>query len=610
MPDASSDADGDTLRSYRMGEAVVTGTNRSTGRDLLPYTVSTVSAAQLEATGQTQVLSALSGRVPGLFVSERNILGFGLSNGGAGGVKIRGVGGQPTNAVLMMVDGQPQFAGIYSHHVADFYDAEYVERVEVLRGPGSVLYGSNAMGGVINVITKDAGHRNGAHTTLSARYGSYNTLRTAATNAFRHDRFASLVSLSYDRTDGIRKNFDFNQKKVYAKAGYDFSNTWKAVADYSLLNFIGNDPIFPKLSRPDATDIYHQNITRGEASLALHNRYAATDGCVRVYYSYGNHYIDDPNHFHSLDDRFGVLAYQNFSPWKACATTLGLDFDTYTGRIPMSGGHVLGDGSTAAQMQTMSRKNVTEYSPYIALSQNLAGGRLVLNAGLRVACSNRFGVRPVPQGGFVLRPAASWMLKASVAEGYRNPSFREMYLYRMANPELKPERMTNYEVTVGKRLAQRYNLEATLYYSRGGNLIQTVENKNVNTGSFVHKGFEISADGRVGDGLTLRASYSYLHSSLDRLTAAPKNQYYIGAGWQILPCLTLDAELRGTGSLYVADDVARQDYALMDAKITYRPTRLLELSLTLDNLTNARYEVNRGYEMPGFTAAGGIRLHF
>lgn len=56
----------------------------------------------------------------------------------------------------MMVDGQPQFAGIYSHHIADFYDKEYVERVEVLRGPGSVLYGSNAMAGAINVITRTA----------------------------------------------------------------------------------------------------------------------------------------------------------------------------------------------------------------------------------------------------------------------------------------------------------------------------------------------------------------------------------------------------------------------------------------------------------------------
>ena len=164
---ASVYADND--RRY-IDEVVVTGSNNAVGRDLLPYMVTTVPASQREATGKGQLLSALSGMVPGLFVTERNIFGFGVSNGGAGAIKIRGVGGTPTNAVLMMVDGQPQFAGIYSHHVADIYETEYVDRVEVLRGPGSVLYGSNAMGGVINVITKNC-DTSGNYSTKKFKYG-------------------------------------------------------------------------------------------------------------------------------------------------------------------------------------------------------------------------------------------------------------------------------------------------------------------------------------------------------------------------------------------------------------------------------------------------------
>lgn len=114
----------DSTRTHHIGEVVVTGSNNATGRNLLPYTVTTVGSPQLEATGQSQLLSAISVQVPSLFVSERNIFGFGVSSGGSGGIKIRGVGGSPTNSVLMMVDGQPQFAGIYSHHVADFYGTE------------------------------------------------------------------------------------------------------------------------------------------------------------------------------------------------------------------------------------------------------------------------------------------------------------------------------------------------------------------------------------------------------------------------------------------------------------------------------------------------------
>lgn len=595
----------DTTRTHRIVEVVVTGSNHATGRNLLPYAVSTISSTQIEATGKTQLLSALSGQVPSLFISQRNIFGFGVSNGGSGGIKIRGVGGNPTNAVLMMVDGQPQFAGIYSHHVADFYETEYVDRVEVLRGPASVLYGSNAMGGVINVITKNAG-KEGVHTTLTSQYGSYNTWQTSLTNTIRFGKFSSLVSLGYDRTDGVEDNFDFKQGSLYAKLSYDFSDAWKIQADYSLMNFIGNDPVYPRLEDPETTDIYHQNVTRGEASLSLHNYHGSSSGSIRIYYSYGNHYIDDPNHFHSLDDRFGILAYQNFRPWKNAAATIGFDFDTYTGSIPISGGKAHTEGSKT----TISGKNITEYSPYLTLSQGFFNGALTLNAGLRMANSDRFGTQWVPQGGFVIHPAESWLLKASVAKGYRNPSFREMYLYAPANPDLEPENMMNYEVTLGKTFSRYLGIDVTGYYSKGDNLIQTLNKKNVNTGSFINKGIEVTANSRPLDKLALRATYSYLHTSLDNLTAAPKNQYFLGLSWQALSKFHIDAELRGASGLYVSDDEEHQNYALLTLKLSYKVVRALEIFATLDNITNTRYTIIRGYEMPGFTGMGGFKCHF
>lgn len=220
VPISAAEQTADSIMS--LDEVVVTGPNSHTEKRLLPYSVSVVGQERLESTGQTQVLSAISGMVPSLFVSERSIFGFGVSNGGAGHIKLRGVGGDRASAVLMMVDGQPQFAGIYSHHIADFYDKEYVERVEVLRGPGSVLYGSNAMAGAINVITKNP-HERGVRTTVSSQYGSYNTWLSSVTNTTRFGRFSSLVSASYNRTDGNVEDFDFNQADGYVKIGYDFS---------------------------------------------------------------------------------------------------------------------------------------------------------------------------------------------------------------------------------------------------------------------------------------------------------------------------------------------------------------------------------------------------
>ena len=602
---ASATEVNDTTKVYRMNEVVVTGSNQSMRKDLIPYTVSVVNELELQSATQPQLLSIISGQVPSLFVSERNIFGFGVSSGGAGAIKIRGVGGSPTNAVLMMVDGQPQFAGIYSHHIADFYGTDYVEKVEVLRGPGSVLYGSNAMGGVINVITKQA-KKDGVHTTLSTQYGSYNTWRSSLTNTIRKGKFSSVVALNYDRTDGVEDGFDFKQKSGYIKLGYDFNERWTLNADYMLMNFIGDDPVYPKLSKPESTDVYHQNIIRGEASMMLTNRGEKTNGSTRVYYSYGNHFIDDPTPFHSKDDRFGVLAYQNFAPWQGASATLGFDFDTYSGQIPMSGGKEHTEGS----MMTIGHKSITEYSPYLTFAQSLFDGVLTLNGGLRMANSDCFDTQWIPQGGVVVRPGYGWLMKASLAKGYRNPSFRELYLYKPANPDLDPETMMNYEVTIGKTFSRYFHIDVTGYYSHGDNLIQTVNMKNVNTGAFTNKGVEVSAESHPTDKLNLRATYSYLHTSLDNLTAAPKNQYFLGIGWQALPALRLDAELKGVGSLYVSDDVEHQSYTLLNLKAAYKVLPALELFASLNNLTDADYTINKGYQMPGFNAMGGVKFHF
>lgn len=588
-----------------LGELVVTGTNSEVPQKLLPYTVSVVNSRQLEATGQTQVLSAISGMVPSLFVSQRGIFGFGVSNGGSGHIKLRGVGGDRASAVLMMVDGQPQFAGIYSHHIADFYDKEYVERVEVLRGPGSVLYGSNAMAGTINVITKNARER-GVRTTIQSQYGSYNTWLSSLTNTVRFGKFSSLVSLSYNRTDGNVRNFDFKQADGYAKVAYDFSDKWKTYIDYTLMNFRGNDPIYPKLSNPESTDIYRQNIIRGEAAATVTNNYGPVSGSARVYYSYGNHFVDDPKHFHSTDDRLGLILYENFKPWRGASATVGFDFDIYSGEIPVSGGNNHTEGS----MSTISRKRIIEYSPYITLSQSFLNDLLGLNAGLRMANSDMFDTQWIPQFGFSVNPGLDWTVKGNLAMGYRNPSFRELYLYRMANPDLQPEKMMNYEISVGKSFSRYFSAEITAYYSKGDNMIQTVDQKNQNTGKFINKGIEVSAHSHPLDNLWLNASYSYLHTSLDNLVGAPRNQYFLGVEWRPWKFLDVAADLKGVGDLYVADNIRNQDYAVLNLKVTWDICRYVSVFVRLDNITDARYVINRGYDMPGFTAMGGFKVTF
>ena len=124
-------------------EVVVTATKTRVNKNNTPLSISVVTRQEIERSSESALLPVLSQRVPGLFVTQRGITGFGVSTGSAGTVNIRGVGSG--NKVLMLFDGQPQWAGIYGHSLPDTYVASDVDKVEVIRGPGSLLYGSNAM---------------------------------------------------------------------------------------------------------------------------------------------------------------------------------------------------------------------------------------------------------------------------------------------------------------------------------------------------------------------------------------------------------------------------------------------------------------------------------
>jgi iron complex outermembrane receptor protein len=178
--------------------------------------------------------------------------------------------------------------------------------------------------------------------------------------------------------------------------------------------------------------------------------------------------------------------------------------------------------------------------------------------------------------------------------------------------------MMNYEATISKSFNSLLSIDLTGYYSEGSNMIQTVQMKNINTGSFTNKGIEASAVSHPTGKLTLRATYSYLHTSLTNLVAAPKNQIYMSAAWQPTGRIMLDASLRSVGSLYVSEQMKSEDYILCNAKISYtiiaeeekRDIKTLVLFANMDNITDCDYTINEGYKMPGFNASTGVKLTF
>ena len=235
----NSNGQSDTLSSININEVTVTGTRNATEIRHLPMTISVINNEQLNRENNQNILPVISQYVPGVFVTDRGVLGYGVSTNSAGSIKIRGIGSMAE--MLVLIDGLPQYAGLYGHPIADVYQTMMTEKVEILRGPASFIYGSNAMGGVINIVTRQM-HNNGMRTHINHQLGSYGTVETSFANRFRKDKFSSIVGLNYNQTNGHRDNMNFNQMSGFLKLGYDFSDNWTLNGDVNISHFNSQNP--------------------------------------------------------------------------------------------------------------------------------------------------------------------------------------------------------------------------------------------------------------------------------------------------------------------------------------------------------------------------------
>ena len=269
-------------------EAVVTGNRTLVNRNNVPMNITVVGRNEIENSSESALLPVLSERVPGLFVSERGITGFGVASGAAGGISIRGIGGSPNTQMLVLIDGHPQFMGLMGHPLPDAYVASDVERVEVVRGPASILYGTNAMGGVINIITRKQ-NREGFSLNARAMGGSYNTQKYMANIGGRKGRVDAYASVNHDRTDGDRENSKFHITNGFANAGLRLSEHFRFRADISVAGYVAENP--GMITKPMFDNTV--DVLRGMTSASLENEFRHLNGALAFFYNWGDHNIND-----------------------------------------------------------------------------------------------------------------------------------------------------------------------------------------------------------------------------------------------------------------------------------------------------------------------------
>lgn len=587
----------ETSDTIPIDEVIVTANRTEINKKNTSVAVSMITAKEIDESDETAILPVISDLIPGVFVTQRGLVGFGVSDGAAGQISIRGIGGSaPNTQVLMLIDGHPQFVGIFGHPIPDTYVSSDIEKVEVIRGPASALYGTNALGGVINLITKKQ-KQDGTSLNARASYGSYNSYKLMGSAGYKSGKLSIFASVNHQHSDGHRDTMEFKIKNGYLKVGYDINKHINATVDFNIADFVSDDP-GPE-SDPTSFSV---DITRGKTALSITDKFSKMDGGFTLFYNIGHHELSDG--WISDDANIGANLYQSFWFMKNNLTTIGADYKNYGGR---------GNGGMAAD----EWKSVNEAGVYIHTQQTIMD-KLVVNAALRLENNEMFGTELIPQIGASFKATEQTTLKANYSEGFRSPTIMELYLYA-PNPDLKPEEVQNYEVGINQAfLNQHLNIECTAFYLEGSNVIVALTNDNPppdmkrqNHGSFEHKGIEFSAKCHQSKNFNMNLAYTYINMK-DAKVAVPEHQLYLG-GRYTFGKFNISANVQQVIGLYTLVDDEElgditQDYMLLNAKLTCNLSDYLRVFVSGQNLLDQEYEINYDYSMPGATFYCGAVL--
>jgi iron complex outermembrane receptor protein len=293
------------------------------------------------------------------------------------------------------------------------------------------------------------------------------------------------------------------------------------------------------------------------------------------------------------------MLFETFRPFQNNSITVGADFKQYGG--------IANRGAAANQLKT-----VNELALY-AYTQQLLFDKLTLSGGLRLENNSVYGNELIPMIGLSYVQNSNTSFKASVSKGFRSPTVMEMYLYA-PNVNLLPERMMNYEVSwLQSLLENKLQIELTAFMVEGENLIQVVPpvvTMRQNIGTFSNKGIEFSAKYSITKNLTLQGNYSFV--DIEKVVlAAPRQQANLSANYRY-KIWNFNLSAQHIDGLYtrIMPTPITESYTLLNARLSARPLKQLEVFVAGNNLLDQQYQINYGYPMPGIYFNGGFNVKF
>jgi vitamin B12 transporter len=625
---------------------VVSATTVPTPASELGSSVTVVTGDDLQREQLRTVPDALK-KVPGLDI---------VQTGGPGGQTSVFMRGTNANHVKVLIDGIDVGNPSITNGAFDFGHllTSDIEKIEVLRGPQSGLYGSDAIGGVIAITTKKG--EGPPRVTATAEAGSFGTFNQTASLRGSQANFSYAFNVAHFRSTDVpvtplhllapgekRNNDNYDNWTYSAKLGADLSDNLAVnfVARYTdaKLGFTGEDfRLFP-LDFPEAlqsTQRNHNFYSRGEAVWSLF------DDRFKNYFgvNYTNQWDwtlnPNPDFFFAsplVSPPITNLGERIKFDWRGEArlipgqtVVLGLEHQSESLRTDSTGTVDPFFNFT----QTTTTAKTSNKAGYVELQSEFAK-RFFLVSNVRYDDNQSFG----PHTTWRLAPAfivpgTNTKLKGSYGTGFKAPTLTQLYVNNpsfnaVANPNLRPETSKGYDFGFEQPLFHdRVNFGVTYFHNDIKNLINNVFNLSnfsftyVNVGAATTYGTETFASIAVTDQLKLRADYTTIVTRDETtglgLRNRPGHKESLSAIWSPNQQFTLSTTLLYVGRAVEFNrdgTIPRVDsdaYTLVNIAGNYKVDDRVTVFGRIDNLLNRHYESPVGFDQPGFGAYGGIRV--
>lgn len=579
------------LQEFALEDMVVTASRVPTQKVDTPADISVITKEEIADQNYASASDALRA-IPGV-----NVLGSGAKGSSMGQDKILLNGDE---RVLVLVDGRRMNLGSSGNSSADWLPpVNAIERIEVLKGGGSALYGTDAVGGVINVIMKK-GSDIGNHVTVKAAGGSRNAEQYAISASGSTDSgLGIIVSATKERRGEYKfknangksqllKNSGYDDTGVIVKLDQKVGDDNRIGINFEHINAEGGSPFN---SSGFGTTDSHKRISNNVDLRYDWNENSDDKGYVQVYKNYQHAHFRSPvasRQSNFTDSTIGLEAQQNFKFSDTDELTVGLEY--YKTTVDNTS---LYTGERDINNKAIFAENRWEFAP-----------SWQLNTGLRYDHHSKYGSEVTPKVALNKKFDENSNVYLSWGRVFNAPTTDDLFWYQpgayptYGDPDLKPEKGYVWTLGGNAKLNDKTDISASVFYSDIKDAIDWVwdgkkTTQAINVNKEKRRGLELSLNHDFDDNLSAYASYTYVQVKQDKgkgftkdLTTKP-NIYRAGLKYKNADWLfTLNANsVTGQSEKQFVDS----SYFTLDLGAQYKINDNAKLFINGYNLTNARY---------------------